>query len=183
MARHASSMVIPREAEGLRPVFYASLDQDDARDESGFRNHGTVSGAKPDEGQSGRGMRFTGRATGTGLSLVDRKWTRDTPFYVRAMLLADDRLFIAGPPDLIDEERMFDRIMQGDATVSSELAAQEKALAGHQGGLMRAVSTRNGDVLGEYRLPAPPVWNGMAAVPNRIYISTTQGMVICLAGE
>lgn len=183
LARHASAESAPIDPEGSGPVFRVSFDQDDARDLSGFGNHGVLAGAKPVHGRKGGGMSFIGTAAPSSLSLVDRLWTRDTPFYVRAMVLADDRLFIAGPPDLIDEEDTFDRIMKGDPSVTTELAAQEKALSGEAGGLMHAVSARDGEVLGQYRLPAPPVWNGMAAVHNRIYISTTQGAVICLAGE
>ena len=34
-------------------------------------------------------------------------WSRQTPLYVRAMVLTDKTLFIAGPPDIIDEEQVF----------------------------------------------------------------------------
>ena len=53
---------------------------------------------------------------------------------------------------------------------------------GRGGGLLRAVSAADGKKLAEYKLNAPPVWNGMAAAGGRLYLATTDGKVLCLGG-
>ena len=102
---------------------------------------------------------------------------------VRAMVKADDTLFIAGPPDVIDEERIFERIMSRDPVVAKKLHDQNEALLGKQGGLMRAVSAKNGTIIAEYELASLPAWDGMAVANGKLYMSTTDGSVVCYAEE
>jgi hypothetical protein len=45
-----------------------------------------------------------------------------------------------------------------------------------------AVSAATGDRLAEQRLDASPVFDGMAAAGSRLYLATTDGKVLCLAG-
>ena len=53
-------------------------------------------------------MRFTGRrSNNSGESFVEHHWTQDVPLFVQAMVLADKRLFIAGPPNFVDEAATF----------------------------------------------------------------------------
>ncbi len=102
---------------------------------------------------------------------------------VRAMVKANDKLFIAGPPDLIDEEDTFQRTMARDPNLASQLIQQDDALAGKAGGLMRVVSAADGSTLAEYQLDALPAWDGMAAASGRLYMSTTDGNVICYGAD
>ena len=99
------------------------------------------------------------------------------------MLKANDTLFIAGPPDLTDEEDAFQRLINRETKVQATLAQQEAALQGKKGGLLRAVSANDGTKLAEYRLDSLPVWDGMAVASGRIYLSTTDGNVICFASQ
>ena len=163
-------------------VLEFSFNSDDARDSSGANNNGRVQGAVPVAGKFGRAMHFAGRPSPPG-SFVEHDWNKDLPFFVRAMVLASDRLFVAGPPDLIDEEETFRRITAGDPTVQPLLREQEAALQGAQGGTLRAVSTGDGSTLAEYELPAPPVWDGMAAAGGRLYIATVDGHIVSLTGD
>jgi hypothetical protein len=39
------------------------------------------------------------------------------------------------------------------------------------------VSAENGEKLGELKLEAPPVWDGLAAAPCMIFIAMTDGTV------
>jgi outer membrane protein assembly factor BamB len=87
--------------------------------------------------------------------------------FVRAMILADKTLFVAGPPDIIDEE------------VKEKLAKQSDLHKGKEGGKMWAVSARNGEKLKEYNLDSLPVWDGMAASKGQLYISTMDGELLC----
>ena len=98
-------------------VLAVSFDDGSARDHSLKRNHGTIEGGKMVEGKFGKAIQFTtsrkrkgGNSTATpGNSLVDPKWTKDVPIYVRGMVLAGNHLFIVGPPDTIDETETFQK--------------------------------------------------------------------------
>lgn len=108
-------------------------------------------------------------------------WAQDSPIHARAMVLAGRTLFIAGPPDIVDEERAFDN--HGAATVRANLAEQAAALAGKKGALLLAVSAADGKQLAEYSLESLPVWDGMAAAGGRLYLVTEDGTVRCFAGQ
>ncbi|GAI49441.1 unnamed protein product, partial [marine sediment metagenome] len=108
-------------------------------------------------------------------------WSNDTPLYVRAMVLADKTLFIAGPPDIIDEEEIFKN--PEARNVAKKLREQTDALEGQKGALLHVVSTSAGTKLAEYRLETVPVWDGMAAANGRLYLAMKNGRVLCLEGK
>jgi outer membrane protein assembly factor BamB len=68
-------------------------------------------------------------------------------FSVRAMVLADKILFVAG----------------------------EK-----KGGALWAVLSSDGKKLAEYKLEAPPIFDGMAAADGRLYIALQNGQLVCM---
>jgi hypothetical protein len=111
---------------------------------------------------------------------IEHIWTQTVPLLVRAMVLCDGTLFIAGPPDSVDEEEALSRI--ADAQIENQLAEQEAAFKGLRGGALWAVSAANGEKLAEYELTSPPIFDGMAASRGRIYLSTTDGKVLCFQG-
>ena len=82
---------------------------------------------------------------------------------------------------MIDEEQMFQKI--DDPALRPTLAEQSSALEGRKGGLLQAVSADGGEPLAEFRLEAPPVFDGMAAAGGRLYMATTDGQVLCFRGE
>ena len=92
------------------------------------------------------------------------RWTLQLPILVRGMVLAQDTLFVAGLPDL--------------------LKANDPAAAwnGQQGGTLLAVAGADGKQLAEFPLQSPPVFDGMVAAAGRLYLATTDGSVLCLAG-
>jgi len=94
------------------------------------------------------------------------------------MVLADRTLFVAGPPDVVDEENIWGRTLE--PAVQAKLKAQSDALDGAQGGLLWAVSAEDGTKLAQYRLESPPVFDGMIAANGRLYISTMNGRLICM---
>jgi len=108
------------------------------------------------------------------------RWRHEAPLQVRAIALAGDSLFIAGPPIVIDEEEAFDHPY--DPVIKAKLEQQSAALEGHAGGLLMAVSASDGTKLAEYKLDSPPAWDGMAATNGRLYLSTIDGEVLCFAG-
>jgi len=120
-----------------------------------------------------------------GFPLADRsavifKWLDDSPLHVRAMVLADKKLFIAGPPDVVDEEQAFYR--PDDAAVRRRLEEQRAAIEGRKGASLWAVSASDGKKLAEYNLESPPVWDGMAAARGRLYLTTENGRLLCFGG-
>ncbi len=89
-------------------------------------------------------------------------WSRKIPIRAMAMVVAGERLFVAGPPDVVIPDDPW------------------AALDGRLGALLRTVSTVDGKRIGEVRLDAPPVFDGMAAADGRIYVSLADGQIICL---
>ncbi len=110
-------------------------------------------------GKHGKGGRKGGKKRGKGGCI----WSRHIPVRARAMALAGDTLFLAGPPDMVEPK--------------DPLAAFE----GRKGAVLRAVATGDGRTLSETKLDAPPVWDAMAAAGGRLYLSLGDGTVRCFA--
>jgi outer membrane protein assembly factor BamB len=108
------------------------------------------------------------------------RWSETVPVLVRGMVLTPGRLFIAGPPDVVDEVAAYRKLK--DPAMRAALAAQVAALEGRRGGVLRAVDPEDGKTLSELQLDSPPVWDGVAAAGGRLYVSTVNGRVLCLKG-
>lgn len=203
IARHSATPE-SKGADGARLVLCMSFDAGDAKDESGCGNHGRLQGAQPVQGKLGKALRFAplqgavakkpGSAKGAATPAPKKRaggqpagfhvahhWSKELPLVVRAMVQAGETLFIAGPPDVLDEEQAVQKL--GTPEIQARLAEQDAALMGQRGGLLWAVSTRDGAKLGELRLSTPPAWDGMAAAGGRIYMATIDGGVRCFAGR
>jgi outer membrane protein assembly factor BamB len=107
-------------------------------------------------------------------------WSRPVPMLVRALVKAGDKLFIAGPPDVLDEEEAFRRVP--DPNVDAKLAAQEAAMVGANGALLWAVSASTGERLAEQKLDRLPLFDGLVAAQGRLYLVTEDGVVMCYQG-
>ncbi len=124
----------------------------------------------------------TGELPDRLLSAMNLAWSDGEPdLLVRAMVLAGDRLVVAGPRDMLDEEAAVARRFEKD--VQKAIAAQMAALQGKDGARVRIVSTEDGATQGEVVLDALPVWDGMAAAGGRLYLSQVNGKVVCLEGK
>ncbi|MBN1673914.1 MAG: PQQ-binding-like beta-propeller repeat protein [Kiritimatiellae bacterium] len=113
------------------------------------------------------------------LSGIRFKWADTVPLHVRALTLAGATLFLAGPPDVADEEKAFADPL--DAQVQAKLQEQAAALEGRSGAALWAVSASDGQRLAAQELEAPPVWDGMAAADGRLYLALKSGRVVCFA--
>lgn len=89
-----------------------------------------------------------------------RRWEKRVPVRVRAMVLADKVLLVAGP-----------RMETGDAPWRRD----EDRPA-----LLVAVSASDGTELARHRLDGSPVFDGMAAADGRLYISLENGQLVCM---
>ena len=103
------------------------------------------------------------------------------PLLANSMTLADTNLFIAGPPDLADETKMLGYLPGADDEINRELQAQNDAWLGKKGGLLWAVSAKDGGKLAEYKLQTIPVFDGMSAADG-IYLSLIDGSVVKYGG-
>jgi hypothetical protein len=97
------------------------------------------------------------------------------------MVLAGGTLFVAGPPDLLDEEAAVKGHWNPD--IERDLANQDAAMLGRRGATLWAVSAEDGKRLDEIKLEFPPTWDGMAAARGRLLISTVDGTIHCFVGK
>jgi hypothetical protein len=168
--------------EGL--VLHLSFAAGKTRDRSPGGNHGKMEGAKAEivEGPFGEALVFkqpknvVAPPQGRGRSGVAYLWTKDIPFMVRAMALAGNRLLIAGPPDVLDEEAAFQNF--ADQATQQQIAAQDKALKGQSGALFQAVDAGTGETVAEYQLDSPPVFDGLIVAGGRVFIATMDGRLM-----
>ncbi|NOY79420.1 MAG: PQQ-binding-like beta-propeller repeat protein [Kiritimatiellaeota bacterium] len=133
-------------------------------------------------GTERRPIRKNGKVVGRRTRFVTRfahDWSDQLPVQVCAMVLAENALFAAGPPDEVDEERAGRRL--NDPETIRKLADQEAAFAARRGGLLVAVRPNDGKLLASYRLRSPPLFDGMIAANGRLYLSTRDGKVLCLS--
>ncbi len=130
---------------------------------------GADAGAKPAGGKAAKKGKAAEPSGRTDL------WTQPFPVTVRAMVLASDRLVVAGTPDLGQkaEEGFFFK----------NPAEALDAFEGRKGGVLCVVSAADGKTLAEYKLDQPPVFDGMSAAGGRLFISLKNGNVICMGGR
>ncbi len=113
---------------------------------------------------------------------VRYRWKIDEPpLHARAMVLAGNTLFIAGPPDIVNEEDAFFALDEDE--VRRKLAKQSELIRGKEGGLLWAVSAKNGRKLAELKMDSLPVWDGMIATDGKLFITTMNGEVVCYSGK
>jgi len=116
------------------------------------------------------------------LSAATFQWTLDQPALIaRAMTAVSDKLFIAGPPDLLDERQAFHS--PDDPEVQAKLKRQAEALDGRAGGQLWVLTKADGALLSRYALDTIPVFDGMAAAGDSLYMTTVDGRVMCLTGK
>jgi len=92
-------------------------------------------------------------------------WTNWLDVRIRAMVKAGDTLFVAGAPDVFDEDDPY------------------AAFEGRKGARLVAVSAADGKELSAIELQSPPVFDGLIAANNRLFASLRDGSLVCLAGK
>ena len=94
---------------------------------------------------------------------------------VKSMVVTDQMMFVAGPPDLVKAKSGFGN----DALKLSNPKEVLDAWNGKQGGLLWAASRKDGGKQAVYQLDSPPVFDGMAAAEGSLYLSTADGRLLC----
>ncbi len=90
------------------------------------------------------------------------QWTKPITIQVRAMVLADKVLFVAG--------------------LSAEASDEPAERSEDRRALLMVVSASDGTELAQYELDSSPVFDGIAAANGRLYLSMENGRVLCMAG-
>jgi hypothetical protein len=107
-----------------------------------------------------------GRDKGMGFTRKEKPvWHKWVPVRIRAMTLANKQLFIAGPPDKVDPKDPL-------ATFENRSAA-----------MLWVYDSASGKRTAEYDLKTTPVFDGMIAGPKRIFMSMSDGSVVCMTAE
>ena len=83
-------------------------------------------------------------------------WSVAVPLHVQAMLKAGDALFVAGAAHGPD--------------------------TGKPAALLLRLSCEDGSEISRLAIPAPPVFDGMAAAGGKLFLTLTDGTVVCLQG-
>ncbi|MHC4314995.1 MAG: outer membrane protein assembly factor BamB family protein [Planctomycetota bacterium] len=94
-------------------------------------------------------------------SQVKYLWSEAIGFYPRAMLLAGETLFLAGPSEIFD---FTSRTNKGQIW-------------------LWAVSTKDGARQAEYKLKAAPVYDSFAAYRDNLYFTTVDSRIVCYQPE
>ncbi|NOX53146.1 MAG: PQQ-binding-like beta-propeller repeat protein, partial [Planctomycetes bacterium] len=98
-------------------------------------------------------------------SVAEERWTASIPLAGKALVLADQTVFVAGTPVAFPPDDLW--------------AAYE----GRLGGVLCALSAATGEKLGEVRLDAPPTWDGMAVAGGRLFVALQDGRVLCFGSQ
>jgi len=140
------------------------LFADDNDNEPGFLERGKEALNWLPKGASTANHAGGGRGPDKGTDYVryhPQKGQNLIPLRIRAMVLAGDRLFAAGPPDVLDPK--------------DPLAAFE----GRAGASLQVFSTKDGSQIKSYPLKSEPAFDGMSAAGGKLYLVTNDGKVIC----
>jgi len=114
-----------------------------------------------------------------GGTFVKYDWTSYVPVSTRGLSMSGTNLVVAGPPDLVNEEQIFERLTKKDPTVQKELDEQDASLAGRRGALVKIFNKGDGQVARDFTIDSPPVWDGVSVAQGRIFIVTEDGKIRC----
>jgi outer membrane protein assembly factor BamB len=172
----------PAPVPGVQLVLHYTFDDGETTDKSGHKNDGELVGSDAVDGHLGDALRFSGILPGaSSLGKIPYNWSVSSPVLVRGMVAAANRLFIAGPADVLDENQAVKKL--DDETVQKQLAAQDKAMLGQAGGTLEIVSDEDGKTERTISLPTIPVWDGLSAGGGNLYLSGVDGTIRCYAPQ
>ncbi len=103
-----------------------------------------------------------GAEKGRGFSRTELPiWSEKIPIRAHGMLVAREHLYVVGPPDLSPSEGAYE------------------AMIGKRGARFQVVSTSDGSSLAEFSMKEVPVFDGLIAAGERLYMTTMDGTLIC----
>jgi hypothetical protein len=90
-------------------------------------------------------------------------WKHDLSVRTTAMLKSGDHLYMG--------------VMPVEIPMDDPHAAYE----GRKGGMIQVHSEKDGSPVSQYKLNSPVTWDGMAAANGKLFVSTSDGSVLCFA--
>jgi hypothetical protein len=146
-------------------------------------NAAPVETGTPAAGKNRRG-RQQSRAAKSVSPGVSHVWELDRPgVHANGMILAGTKLFLAGAPDVADEERTTEYVFGADDELNRQMLRQEKAWTGFEAGVLVVVSAETGRKLSTRKIAGIPVWDGMIATQNSLYMALQDGNVLCMGAS
>jgi len=116
------------------------------------------------------------------LCALQFNWLHEEPdVMARAMVLAGDTLFVAGPRDVVDEKAMWGRSQE--QAFQQKMALQAAHLRGEHGAVLQVFAKGDGKKLAELELDALPAFDGLIAAGSKLYLVTEDGSVQCYGGR
>lgn len=120
---------------------------------------------------------------GRRASQVSNNWQADVPVCVEGLVLSEDRLFMAGSPR-IDRNPVRELLAKQNADrydADPLFKSTEDTITGKKGGVLYGAKKENGARLMQIDLPSIPVFDGLIAADERLYISMRNGVVMCFS--
>jgi hypothetical protein len=110
------------------------------------------------------------------------QWRSDVPLHAFGLVLADDTLFLAGPPRIDTEKTQ--ELLRGLKVDRYDppaiLREASETFQGERGGMIYAARTKDGQPVMETTLDAVPVFDGLIAAQGCLFIALKDGSVVCL---
>ena len=117
----------------------------------------------------------------TTVRQVTSNWKAAVPLCVEGIVLSGDTLFMAGSPT-IDRSRVLELLAKQNLDrhdADSIFKNAEDTITGKKGGVLYAADQKDGSRRLQIELPSVPVFDGMIAADERLYISLKNGDVMC----
>jgi outer membrane protein assembly factor BamB len=92
-------------------------------------------------------------------------WSVQVPVRAAGLVLAGDRLVLAGVPDVVPNDDRY------------------AGIEGRLGARLWVVSAETGEKLAETDLDRPPVFDGLSAAAGRLYLAIDDGRVMCMGAK
>jgi len=100
----------------------------------------------------------------------NNRWLKYIQTKATGMVKAGNILFLAGTPNITDPKDPSETEHDG-------------VTSGNNGGVLLAMSAIDGSKLEQYKLDAPPVFDGLIAANERLYIAMKNGALVCYSGN
>jgi hypothetical protein len=114
-------------------------------------------------------------------TMVINNWQTSIPLIPEGLVLSGDILFMAGSPP-VDRKELTERLskLNVDRYETDPLFKEaEETIKGMKAGILYGVKKTDGSKVMETRLRSTPVFDGLIAADNRLYLSMKDGSVVC----
>jgi hypothetical protein len=118
---------------------------------------------------------------GNPRSPVTYRWSREVKLHVKSMIVAGDKLYIAGPPVVLNEASAYKDLLNKE--VRARRDEQTDAFRGQRGGVLQVVAAECGETITEIKLDYLPAFDGMAAAEGKLLVASADGRLVCYGRE